>query len=194
MPSGHRRFTYRQDIDGVYRVQTTRMESLEVSEQIMSPCANELDNAANVTYTLTELQRNERGLTISLKANTTKKEASRRIDRRPTRMRYKQMPAIPNNDAEGGDFEDVDHTVRTRDERTTRSITKREDHVSIKESKSILDMKVEDAVDIRNIDNFSVMQKYLHKNQANIMITVEELDKDGNVIKTETQEANEFQI
>lgn len=194
MPSGHRRFTYRQDIDGVYRVQTTRMESLEVSEQIMSPCSNELDNAANVTYTLTELQRNERGLTISLEANTTKKETSRRCDRRPTRTRYKQMPAIPNNDAEVGDFEDVDHTVRTRDERTTRSITKREDNVSIKESKSILDMKVEDAVDIRSIDNFSVMQKYLHQNQTNIMITVEELDKEGNVIKTETQEANEFQI
>lgn len=169
----------------------------------MSPCANELANAANVSYTLTEPQRNERGLTISLKVKTAKKDVNKRIDRRPTRTRYKQMPAIPNNDVEGGDVEEVDHSVRTS--LGTRSVIKKEgsqyrgsdlaiDNASCEESKSILDMKVEDAVDIRSIDNFSVMQKYLHKNQANIMITVEELDKDGNVIKTETQEANEFQI
>lgn len=52
------------------------------------------------------------------------------------------------------------------------------------------------SIAIKNIDNFSVMQKYLKNTRSNkkIVITVDELDMEGNVVKTEVQQANEFQM
>lgn len=37
LPSGHKRFTYRIDENGFYCLETTRIESLEVTKQILSP-------------------------------------------------------------------------------------------------------------------------------------------------------------
>lgn len=36
LPSGHKRFIYRIDEDGFYRLETTRIESQEVTEQILT--------------------------------------------------------------------------------------------------------------------------------------------------------------
>ncbi|XP_011203762.2 histone H4 transcription factor isoform X2 [Bactrocera dorsalis] len=46
LPSGHKRFTYRIDENGFYLLETLRIESLEVTKQILSPHAME---ASDVT-------------------------------------------------------------------------------------------------------------------------------------------------
>lgn len=52
LPSGHKRFTYRIDENGFYRLETTRLESQEVTEQILSP--NFIDNPQSANQTTDE--------------------------------------------------------------------------------------------------------------------------------------------
>lgn len=66
LPSGHRRFTYQMDINGVYRVQTTRMESLEVSKQIMATPANGIATNRHTTYALSEFKETTVGIEIDV--------------------------------------------------------------------------------------------------------------------------------
>lgn len=50
LPSGHCRFRYNQCADGIYRLQTTRIESLEVTKQIIAkPNDDEFDAESTTT-------------------------------------------------------------------------------------------------------------------------------------------------
>lgn len=173
LPSGHRRFTYCQDLDGFYRVQTTRIESLEVSEQIMAPSATELANAANVQFELSELKNDGKGLALSIVTKNTatgvKSTGSEQIA-----SLVKDEFCDTDNGNDGGDAMLDEDTYFTRSAARANS----------------------DSIAIRAIDDFSVMQKYLKNKRSSrkkIVITVEQMDEDGNVVKTETQQATEFE-
>ncbi|XP_017964726.1 histone H4 transcription factor [Drosophila navojoa] len=50
LPSGHKRFSYRVDENGFYRLEMTRIESLEVTQQILAPHIKEEPDLADSCY------------------------------------------------------------------------------------------------------------------------------------------------
>lgn len=180
LPSGHRRFTYRQDIDGMYRVQTTRMESLEVSEQIMSTPVHDNSKAEHINYELTNFTKTATGVAIEVTQKT--------IPEPPDLDMLCDLPDTFELD-EAGDlidecgYADVEEIMSEEEKFTKGAI--------------IAPFNANDpSSDIKNIDDFSVMKKYLKKKKQNntIFITLNDVDKDGNVVHSETQEANEYEF
>lgn len=205
LPSGHRRFTYCQDLDGFYRVQTTRIESLEVSEQIMAPSAIEMANAANVQFELTELQQDHGGFALSMvtKNTATNDKPSTTIDQGECR----EMPALIKEDSiedTGGQTGDRNMIEDIGDDDKYNSANEKDEHGNNDDNTGeeayftrSAARANPDAIAIRSIDDFSVMRKYLKNKRPSrkkIVITVEEVDKDGNVVKTSTQQADEIEI
>lgn len=182
VPSGHARFTYRQDLDGFYRLQTMRTESLEVTQQIMSPSSHTIVksvNAKNISYTFSDVKKTDAGLSIIIKPTDLDEEqrncGEEEDDDEEEEDKF-DMPLISQQDTS---MNEVDDCIPPDDVKQTSPPPKIED-----ESKS---------ADNKSIQNFSVMKRYLKKEKRNnIIIEVNELDEAGNVVNTETVRANEF--
>lgn len=188
LPSGHRRFTYQIDINGVYRVQTTRMESLEVSKQIMATPAHDVATNKNATYSLSEFQETPQGIKIAVVETDRRKEVSKN---KPTTMTI-SMPTTkigkePNTA--------VQNPILTSAGTFKKPIVRNDiDSNTFMESlnlKSNHSLSHSESKELKNIDNFSVIKKYAKKKRqktrcVTYIIDVEEFDEQGNIINTQT--------
>lgn len=174
LPSGHIRFTYQMDINGVYRVQTTRMESLEVSKQIMAEPVNDVAINENVTYALSDFVETPDGVKISL------------VETKPSEE--PEINSIP-------DIEPVEQPIteiELSSPVTFNNVSFQNEIGSIDSNTFMecLNLKSNnnENKELKNIDNFSVIQKYAKKKRQKTRVTyiVEEFDESGNMIKTQT--------
>ncbi|XP_055327012.1 histone H4 transcription factor [Sitodiplosis mosellana] len=195
LPSGHTRFFYQMDINGVYRVQTTRMESLEVSKQIMATQANDVAQNKNVTYTLGEFAETSDGITISVVESIKQKEASK----------SKETPK-PKDTTKQKETTRLKETAKTKPSSTNQSDVKAQSvDLSAKKKTTAyneidsntfafmecLNLKSNhsESKELKNIDNFSVIKKYAknkkrQKNRSTEYI-IAEFDEQGNMIESQ---------
>lgn len=171
LPSGHARFFYQMDINGVYRVQTTRMESLEVSKQIMATPASGVAKKKNVTYALGDLTETTDGIKIEV------------VEKPKETLKPKETSKIKSEIQ--SKIEDV------VDLPPKKKFTQNEIDPNTSAFMECLNLKSNhgESKELKNIDNFSVIKKYAkNKKRVKTRITyiIEEFDEQGNMIKTQT--------
>lgn len=253
LPSGHRRFTYRQDIDGFYRVQLTRIESLEVSEQFKSKSKASVSMSNDVSYELDEIKKNKNGFTINLvekKKSGVKQSENVNLDKKL------DDPKPGTSTAGENEYVDIDDVVySSSDGKSLDSANDESSVIGQKDVVSFSDVIIEEAVDscdmlknynsrdgsvqsepimsrpfhinsndritensaseivsviqsatddadsdvtplIKNINDFSVMKRYLRNSTKTneILITFNEIDEKGNVIQSRTRKATEIEV
>lgn len=192
LPSGHRRFTYQQGIDGIYRVQTTRIESLEVSEQIMATPVNDQTKTEAVAYELDEIKTTENGFAITIAASATKKPETESVDGERT----SNDELLTNETQADSDFSDdfkQENTFRGRI--GPQNMPEMNDNPATPQNTEA-ESAGSDQTELKSIDDFSVMKKYLKKKSSRnkIIITVDEVDAQGKLIRRETRNATEFHL
>lgn len=153
LPSGHKRFTYRQDIDGFYRVQTTRIESLEVSEQFMHKSS--APTSENILYEMTEIKKDDIGFTINLRERKPSKRDKGKTDEEESitaelvNMEYETNRVTDNVlDVHGeNDDDDIGNYENSSDDGDSVDSCQEYDKSSGKVLENIPDYVVEEAVD-----------------------------------------------
>lgn len=185
------------DINGVYRVQTTRMESLEVSKQIMATPASDVTKNKNVTYTLGDFAETSDGIKISVVESVAQKQTPK----------TKEASKLK-------DTTKLKETSRLKQEATKSKITAvSEVDVKPQQSVELLTVKTQsikneidsntfafmeclnlksnhsESKELKNIDNFSVIKKYAknkkrQKNRSTEYI-IAEFDEQGNMIESQ---------
>lgn len=195
LPSGHRRFTYQMDINGVYRVQTTRIESLEVSKQITGNPANDVATSANVTYALGEFTATADGIKIDVIERPRPNEP---VAQKSESQHIETSKIRPNADIKPSMIK-IKHHAKTELSDISKSLTldnapmRNEigsiDSNTFMESLNLKSNHGESSKEPKNIDNFSVIKKYTKKKRPKPPVTyiMEELefDEEGNMIKME---------
>lgn len=198
LPSGHRRFTYHMDIDGIYRVQTTRTESLEVSEQIMAQSAQNSSKNQNPTFELSEFAETSEGLAISV-IETSPKKVSRKTTINAGNM-VKQPDEISQQTSVGNEIETIDSN-RFMESLNLKQLSPN------KRISEALRTDVDDnnrntillhSIELKDIDEFSVIKKYARKKRPLktriTTLTIQDMDADGNILHSETKDIMESDI
>lgn len=223
LPSGHRRFTYRQDMDGIYRVQTTRIESLEVSEQIMATPANDQSKMENATFKLADITKTESGLAISVvESKAIEHAADSDPDAKSSAPKATAISTTTNGRANfkrhlmnrwrnDDECEESSSSAPTASDAVEHKYSF-EGHFRAEETASDAECTLDDEIvdassddnngtasectPLKCIDDFSVMKTYLKKKRLKnkIIITVDEVDERGNIVHTETRDATEFHL
>lgn len=187
LPSGHRRFTYQMDINGVYRVQTTRMESLEVSKQIMATPTNDYATNRHTTYALGEFKQTADGIRIDVLE----------VEDEPDEMVTKPTIVKSSPLEQPCDLKPIQNRIQIEDESRTNSFSGTINEMEIDSNtfmellnlKSTHHQECHSKEPPKNIDNFSVIKKYAKKKRTQknrVTYIVEEFDEQGNMIKTQT--------
>lgn len=174
-------------MDGFFRVQTTRTESLEVTQQVMKP--NQIDTAdtSDMNYEISELRETRKGLKIDVtgkpKESTT--PAPVFYDSSNDENLFFTLPDLnfdSNSEEEGASGEKED-AVEGGEEIVKSPI------------KSQIDFSPDVDGSSSDIKNFSVMRRYLKKEKKNnIIIELKEVDEAGVVVKTQIVQADEFSV
>lgn len=154
-------------------MQTVRIESLEVTEQIISTSLLQNKNETNASYKIGKLTDDGEGL--SIKINKCDSEKS---------FEEVHVVQVENNES------DVDNEDWKVDSEELESEELDAVNPEFKDETSSPPASIygTDNCSVKTIDNFKVMRKYLKKtNEADNIIefTVNNTDADGNIIKTE---------
>lgn len=180
LPHGHYRFSYRQDLDGFFRVQTTRTESLEVTQQVMKPNYKDTADTSDMSYEISEVRESNKKLKIEVVGKPKESTAT---------------TAAPifydSSNDENLFFTLPDLNFDSNSEEDTTSNKKGADTPM----KSEIDFSsgVDDSPS--DIKHFSVMKRYLKKEKtSNIIIELNEVDETGIVVKRQVVQADEFSI
>lgn len=180
MPSGHSRFIYKEEDDGYKRLQTVRIESLEVTEQIISTSLLQNKNETNASYKIGRLTHDDEGL--SIKINKCDSEKS-----------FEEVDVIQVEKNET-DVDDEDWEVESQ-ENESEELEAVNPEFKVESSSPPASIYGKDNCSVKTIDDFKVMRKYLKKtNEADTIIefTVNNTDGDGNIIKTEKYSHSEL--
>lgn len=188
------------DINGVYRVQTTRMESLEVSKQIMATPANGTATNRNTTYALSEFKGTADGIEIAvLEVEQPEPVATAEMTRtRATPAMAKVEESTPPTPTQSPETKPMAR-AQIQDESHSNSFCGTINNSSIGTFMEQLNLKSTNQNEChshsqsreppKNIDNFSVIKKYAKKKRTQknrVTYIIEEFDEQGNMIKTQT--------
>lgn len=167
LPSGHSRFIYKEEDDGYKRLQTVRIESLEVTEQIISTSLLQNKNETNASYKIGKLTDDGEGLSIKINKSDSEKGSE-------------EVELLKVGKQELVDDESEEWEVENEEPEVVNQVFKTE---RFSPPPSIFG---EENCSIKSIDDFKVMRKYLKKtNDKNIELTVNDTDSDGNIINTQ---------
>lgn len=189
-------------MDGVYRVQTTRIESLEVSEQIIATRANDQSKLENATFQLTDIRKTETGVAISVveskkientaaaaatdngqKATTLAQAVTVKLSTTATKGRTSFKRHMVNRwlDDDGSSISAINNAPEQKysfegrfktEESASEADCTMDDEDADGSSDDNNCITASECSPVKCIDDFSVMQKYLKKKRAKNKIII----------------------